>query len=153
MQTGHRKQSDPKQDEASQACVIHMDPRKDRTRQEFKKEADANDLLQRFGASSLINLRQPTYGMAIDYDMDLQKAKEAVSEARAAFNRLPTDLKRKYPTWEHVLAAIERGEITEGDFTKKEDTKSNGTPSTEAESKPDVRSGAATGSNNDSAGP
>lgn len=148
-----RSRSNPKQDEASRECVVYMNPKDDRTRQEFKKESDANNLLQRFGASSLIGLRQPMY-LEIDYDLDLQGAKAAVREAKEAFNRLPADLKRKYPTWPHVMNAIQRGEITSEDLkpkaAKQEDT---ARARTEAEDQQDVRRGAASGSNNDSARP
>lgn len=86
----------------------------DITRQEFKDEADVNQIMARFG----FNL--PTVGPAnfaeVDWSTDLQAAFEAKANLQDAYDRLPAALKAKYPGWVVLLQAMARGEVKSTDF-------------------------------------
>lgn len=81
----------------------------DVTRQEFKDEADINILLSRFGVNGLGQQRQVMYG-DFDYDTDLQTALNAMEQAQRGYERLPADMKKKYPDWQSVILALADGE-------------------------------------------
>lgn len=89
--------------------VIYFDPSTDRTRQEFKDEADITKILHRYGVPQRTN---PQYG-DYDYTLDLQGAMEALTEANQAVERLPEALKGKYGS----LQALQDGILT-GEFQK-----------------------------------
>ncbi|WNK13914.1 MAG: internal scaffolding protein [Microvirus sp.] len=76
----------------------------DRTRQEFKSEADINVLLRRYGA--VPGGRVPLYGEQ-NYDDGLMEAYISMQTAQDTFNGLPEDIRRAYPTWQHLARAIE----------------------------------------------
>lgn len=109
-----RTQTDDLQDKMSAESAITFDPRDDRTRQEFKEDADINVILKRFGADSF-NARPAQYGI-IDFDLDLQQAKHAINDTRLAWNRLPKHLKDRFPNWESLLEAVDAGAITSKDL-------------------------------------
>lgn len=100
-----RKQGDGKQEMQSAKGQYHSDL-PSRTRQEFKKEVDVNQLMKNFGVT--VQTEKPQY-QSIDYDLDLQTALGAVAQARRAHSQLPADLRAKYPTWQSLLDAIEAG--------------------------------------------
>lgn len=79
----------------------------DKTRQEFKQEADINTLMSKFGA--LPPTRLP--GGEWDFDLDLQTAFEAVRIVRDGFRRLPQEVRDLYPTPQALVDAILRGEV------------------------------------------
>lgn len=81
---------------------------KDTARQEFRDEADINYMLSRFGITQPRGA--PTYG-EWDYSIDLQSALESVREARAGYRTLPEDLRRKFPSMEDMLRAVENGSL------------------------------------------
>lgn len=81
---------------------------KDRTRQEFKDEADINYMLSRFGVTQPRGT--PTYG-EWDDTIDLQQAITSVREARAGYRGLPPELQRKFGTMEEFLRAIDNGSL------------------------------------------
>lgn len=81
---------------------------KDTARQEFKQEADINYMLSRFGITQPRGT--PTYGITDD-TLDLQQAIDSVTEAREGYNRLPQELRHKFPSMEAMLAAIENGSL------------------------------------------
>lgn len=80
----------------------------DTARQEFAQEADINYMLSRFGVTAPRGA--PTYG-EIDYTLDLQQAIDSVREARAGYETLPVELRRKFPSMERMLAAIDDGSL------------------------------------------
>lgn len=81
----------------------------DTTRQEFKREADVNYVLSRFGVNGLPQ-RQPSYGEQ-DFDLDLHGAYIANDAAGRAFNALPVALKRKYKDVPTMLNAMNDGTL------------------------------------------
>lgn len=84
-------------------------PEEDQTRQEFAQAADINNILHR---TTLANIpqRQVIYTER-DFDMDLQEGLNAVASAKRVYQRLPADLRKDFPTWQTVLAAINSGEL------------------------------------------
>lgn len=87
---------------------LHAGQEPSATRQEFKDEADINKLLNRFGVHSL---RPVSYG-DYDYDVDLQTALDAIEKAERGYDRLPPELKEKYPNWDAVILALADGAKT-----------------------------------------
>lgn len=81
---------------------------KNRARQEFKDEADINYMLSRFGVTQPRGT--PTYG-EWDDSINLQDAIDSVREARAGYSRLDPELRRKFPSMEAMLTAIENGSL------------------------------------------
>lgn len=61
----------------SESCVIKCSEEEDKTRQEFKDEADVNKLLSRYGVN--VPQLRPVYG-EVDTDIDLQGAYLAAQE-------------------------------------------------------------------------
>lgn len=89
-----------------------------KVRQEFKEESEINSLLERAGLNPLQG-RQPIF-TETDYTLDLQRAYTAVQEAAAAYQRLPDEIKKQYPSWESVVKAVEAGKLTGLETTKEE---------------------------------
>lgn len=83
----------------------------DRTRQEFKDEADINKLLYRYGVGLIAPTPPSGNGNTIDYDLDLLQAMEAIQQAKTTWANLPQAIKNDYPSWQQFLNAIDRGEI------------------------------------------
>jgi len=104
-----RKQGDGKQDDYSEISGLDCSQDKDLARQEFKDEADINILLRRFGVGT--PSRVPQFGGEYDFDIDLQKAKNAIAETQRAYNALPPNLKEKYKDWQTLLNAIQSGQL------------------------------------------
>lgn len=108
MHPAIRTQHDKKQLKISRANAVPKDPdAKLLTRQEFKADADINNILQRFGVMGKI----PVWGTTIDYNIDLQGALNAVAEAKQAWRSMPPELKKRYPTWNILLNEIESGNL------------------------------------------
>lgn len=93
-------------DESGLACP----PGEDRTRQEFKDEADVNVILRRVGAGGF-EPRPMVYGVQ-DTDADLQTIYAAAAVAQDGWLKLPEHLRRRYPGWPELLAAVDRGEAS-----------------------------------------
>lgn len=81
----------------------------DTARQEFKREADVNYILSRFGVGG-IPQRQVSYGEA-DFDLDLQGAYIANDAAEKAFYYLSPSLREKYKSVAAMLDAMNSGEL------------------------------------------
>lgn len=90
---------------------ISFDPAEDRTRQEFKREADANWLIKKYGGG--IPLSAVRYGEQ-NFDLDLLSARGLVARMEAGFGSLPPEILKKYPTPAALLAAYESGELDKG---------------------------------------
>lgn len=82
----------------------------DRTQHEFQKETDTGEILKRHARGEILPMRQPVYGLQ-QQDLTLLSALESVRQSKAAFNRLPENVRQKWGTWQDVLQAAERGEI------------------------------------------
>lgn len=105
-----RTQQDGQGDRVSEETGTIFDPDDNRARQEFRDDADINKLLARHGVTAVLNQREGVYG-EVNYDLDLQGAYTAQREASDAYGALPAEVREKYPTWEDVLAAANRGEV------------------------------------------
>lgn len=88
---------------------LNCDPAQDRTRQEFKADTDVNTIIKRAGM--IPPGREPLYGGHHDFDLTLQEGIAAVNGARQAWARIPFEIRKKYPTWEAVTAAISKKEL------------------------------------------
>lgn len=94
----------------SDDAAISFPESEDRARQEFKDESDVNVILRRFGAGGF-EPRPVVYGVQ-DFDDDLQGVYIAAAEAQAGWNRLPEHLRKRYPGWPELLAAVDAGEAS-----------------------------------------
>lgn len=95
-------------DTRSAAAVVDFTNAKDRARQEFKDDADINNVLKRFGVNA--PQRQVQY-KEIDYNLDLQTAIHARAEAEDAYKQLPENLRSRYKTVDQLLEAIRVGRL------------------------------------------
>lgn len=102
-----RSQADNLGDYYAWASALHTG---DETlvRQEFRDEADINILLGRFGVN--VNQRQAVFGQELDYNLDLQTAIEAADAGKKAWAAQPEELRQRYPSFRHMVDAIESGE-------------------------------------------
>lgn len=103
-----RTQHDGKGKEYSDRGARIFDPEEDKTRQEFKDDADLNILLRRFGLETLV--RTDGKFTEVDYNMDLQQAFAAIAAAKHVLPNVPPELRGKYKSWQDVLNATESGE-------------------------------------------
>lgn len=110
MKPAIRTQVDELGDAYSEATALTFDPKKDKTRQEFKNDTDPNVILARMGIHGA-PLRRVSHG-EVNTEMDLQQAIHATKEAQAAHRKLPPELRRQYPSLVDLFAAIELGKIT-----------------------------------------
>lgn len=78
------------------------------TRQEFRDDADINNILNRMGVNA--PQRPLKYGEEIDYTLDLQTALEALDAVKVAEFDVPPELRNRYPTWREVLNGVESGQ-------------------------------------------
>lgn len=92
----------------SDDAAVRCDPAEDKARQEFKDESDVNVLLRRFGAGGF-EARPVVYGTQ-DFDTDLQTVYAAAAVAQDGWLKLPEHVRRRYPGWPELLAAVDRGE-------------------------------------------
>lgn len=104
-----RTQHDELQNYYSQQSALICPPEDDRTRQEWKQDADINHLMQRFGVG--VPQKQQTYGLTVDYNLDLQAAYDAVAQAKHAYRNMPDNLRAKYTSWQTFLNAISSGQL------------------------------------------
>lgn len=110
MMPAIRRQSDiVNQKEISDRTGLDCSDDKDLARQEDKADADINNILKRYGIGTG-QQRQPFFG-EIDYDLDLQNARQAVRDAEHLWLKLPDPIRDKYPTWQQVLSAAESGQL------------------------------------------
>lgn len=84
------------------------------TRQEYKDDADINNIVRRFGIDSHA-ARQPLFG-EMNFDMNLQSAFADIAHANALFKSLPKELRDKYPTRGAMMEAMDNGNF-ERDLT------------------------------------
>lgn len=97
--------------ERSDASQVFFDPDEDRTRQEFKDDADINVIMRKFGVTPA-DPRSLPYGY-VDYSMDFQQAQLLVQDARRHLQQLPGDVLSAYGGVPGLVAAIARGERIE----------------------------------------
>lgn len=92
----------------SDESALTCDVSEDKARQEFKEDADVNVILRRFGAGGF-EMRPVQYGTQ-DMDADLQTVYAAAAVAQDGWLKLPEHVRRRYPGWPELLAAVDRGE-------------------------------------------
>lgn len=108
MHKAIRSQADDLQLTYSQLTAVDTTGWEDVARQEFKVEADINEMLKRFG---VISNQRPIQSGEIDYTIDLQQAIEAVNEAKRVWQRMPPEIKAAFPTWQSLLNAANTGDL------------------------------------------
>lgn len=111
MKIAYRKQNDGLQDEYSIQTGLDcsIEGNKDMARQEFKDDADINNLLKRFGVENQQRTTIP-FGEA-DYTIDLQQAMHSVSDAQRAYSRMDPAIKKLYPNFEKFLRGMNSGDL------------------------------------------
>lgn len=82
---------------------------KDMARQEFKDDADINNLLKRFGVDN--QQRTVTQFGDADFTIDLQQAMHSVNDAQRAYSRMNPDIKKLYPTFDRFLRGMNSGDL------------------------------------------
>lgn len=102
-----RHQYDGEQRTFSELTAIDTGP-DTLVRQEDAQGADINFILDRFGVG--IVKRTPIF-TELDFDRDLQQMLDGIAPVREAYNRLPDDLRIKYPTLQSMLTAMETGDL------------------------------------------
>lgn len=118
MRPAIKTQVDRKKQEADSAAAVFVLDENDRgprgergdmTRQEHKEEADVNTILRRFEQSGTTQQKTGgTYG-EVDYTIDLQQAYSAIEAAKMSWARAPEAMKKKYGSYQNLVAAIEDG--------------------------------------------
>lgn len=130
-----RRQSDTMQEHYSRQVRLDCSESTDVARQEFKAEADITTILSKFGVQGAT--RPPLYEET-DYTLDLQQALAAIERARGGYDRLPLEIRKKYPNWQSVILALadekKRGEIEEGLKPKPSTKEKDNAPRPDAES-------------------
>lgn len=105
----YRSQGDEDFNDRSLMGAVMCNAKEDRCRQEEVADTDINKILRHFGLGA--PMRPGAQFGEVDYDLDLQTALEAISEAKRAYRLLPDQLRREYPNVISLLAAMERGEV------------------------------------------
>lgn len=102
-----RRQGDGKGDaESNRTASRHED--EGLVRQEMLETSNINYILSRFGAMPQQAI--PRYG-EIDYTVDLQQATAALEDAHDAYQRIPDELREKYPNVSTMLNGLATGEF------------------------------------------
>lgn len=107
-----RGQYDGKEDDFSDNAVIDYtnDPEaKSETRQEFKDEADINNILKKFGVDAFTH--DSRFFVETNYHLDLQQLIGAAADVQEAHAKLPDDLRQLFPSVEAMLAAARNGDL------------------------------------------
>lgn len=81
----------------------------DLTRQEFREEVNVNNVVSRHGIVS-----RPVQFGEWDFDQDLTGSMQATRDVQAAYERLPHEVRVKYPDMAAVVAAIVSGSLKVG---------------------------------------
>ena len=108
MRPAIRTPTDRKFDDYS-VSTAHDLSEGDTTRQEFGAQVDTKNILNRYGVNALMGGGQGEY-REVDYNVDLQRAYDAVRAAGTMFARLPKAMQEKYSDPATLLAAIAAGE-------------------------------------------
>lgn len=93
--------------------ALHFDHSKDKARQEFKNDCDLGTILRKYtqtGQLPTSHRRGNNHG-TVDYDINLQAGLTAMDAARRAWNNIPLDLRRAYPSWDKLESAIQRKKV------------------------------------------
>lgn len=97
-------------DEITRLTGLVCPPEDNRTRQEFKDEADINNIVSRFYPFAPPSARVPQFGEQ-DMSLDLHSAMLAVQDAKEAYQTLPESLRASYPTYADFVSAVADGRL------------------------------------------
>jgi len=97
-------------DDLTQSLGLNCPPEDNRTRQEFKDEADINNVVARFYPFAPPQARVPVYGEQ-DMSLDLHGALMVVQEARESYASLPESLRSRFPTYSDFVNAVADGRV------------------------------------------
>lgn len=122
-----RRHDDNRGDQISADTGLACPISEDMARQEFADEADINVQLRKYG---VVPPQRPLNYGAVDFDLDLQLAYEAVREADAAIAMLPVYVLEQLGGLEAAREAFYQGRITPDAF--KEPAKSSSSAASEA---------------------
>lgn len=78
------------------------------TRQEYKDDADINNIVRRFGVEA--HARQPLFG-EMNFDRGLQEAFAEIRQANHLWLTLPPELRDKYKSRAEMYAALDNGKF------------------------------------------
>lgn len=106
---GLRQQSD-NHDEITRLTGLSCPPEENLTRQEFKDEADINNIVARFYPFAPPMARVPQYGEQ-DMSLDLHQAMLGIQAAREAYADVPPALRAQFPTYADFVRAVAAGEV------------------------------------------
>lgn len=112
MDVPYRGQDDLFADVVSVETGVVFPDDEEGARQEFAVDADINVLLRRYGG--LPPVRGEAQFAEVDFSQDLLEAHVAVERARSAYFDLPDDVRKLYPDWQSVQAAIDSGVLAFG---------------------------------------
>lgn len=136
--------SDRVMEKKGQRVMLICDHKTDKTRQEFRAEADINNVLRRHGVIPTLN-RQPLY-TEIDYDSNLQAGLAALERERQAWSGINVNIRQRYNSWERVVTALAKKELVVKDgklqFAPPPETPKNETgktPDSESGKKPEKK--------------
>lgn len=104
-----RTQNDGLQEAVSQAETVDCSNMPDLARQEFKAESDTQSILKKFGVEAFHN--RPILAYEFDDSLDLKTALDTVRQTQEAYQRLPDNIKQRFPDWNAVALGVEKGEI------------------------------------------
>lgn len=96
-------------DDTSLSCEEHPDG-ESVTRQEEALSTDINRIIARHDALATLT-RASVFGEH-DFSIDLQQALDATRKAQLMHDRIPQELRERYPTWQSLLTAIHEGRLT-----------------------------------------
>lgn len=94
--------------ESEREPVIVCTSDEDRTRQEYKLQADISYQVARFGVGM-----HPAYGDQDFSMLDLDAALALVADSREAWARLPQAIRARYGSWAAVEHAAQTGELAQ----------------------------------------
>lgn len=96
-------------DAITQANGLICPPEEDRTRQEFKEEADVNSIVARYYPFAP-PVRPVNFGVQ-DMGLDLHSAMLSMQSAREAYADAPKELRSAFPTFNEFLTAFMDGKV------------------------------------------
>lgn len=101
--------SDQERERRGRATLVMCTPEEDMARQEFKEQVDVNRVVSQYGT----NLFVMNHRGEFHQELDLTTAYQAVEESRAAWAKLPKEVRERYGSWDALQTAAESGELSE----------------------------------------
>lgn len=108
----HRTQLDDDQDTYSYDSGIDFTGTEDLARQEFFDETEISTILRRHPMQA----GAPMQSGEVDQTTTLHDVFMAAERLRERYTLLPEQIRKRYRSWSEVIAAAERGELTDKDL-------------------------------------